>query len=68
MERIRELMNRKNYNEVVDLIISLDTVNRENRMAMQIDEQCFYFLVLINSYLFNDYVSKEVQSDNLAVV
>lgn len=57
VERIRDLLKRKNYNEVVDLIICLDSGNRENRMVMQIEEQCFYFLVLINSYLFNDYVS-----------
>lgn len=57
VDRIRGLMRQKNYNEVADLIISLDAANRENRMAMTIEEQAYYFSVLIHSYLFDDYVS-----------
>lgn len=57
VERVRDHLMNKEYKEVAQLIIPLDYVNRETRRAMPIQNQCLYFLFLLNSYLFNDYVS-----------
>lgn len=55
--QVRDLIKSEAFEEVAKLIIPLDACNREKRMLLPIHEQCEYFLFLLNSYLFEDYVS-----------
>lgn len=54
---IRKLLEDGNFESVSRAIIRLDEVNLEARKMMTIEQQTFYFIVLLNSYLFDDYVS-----------
>lgn len=55
--RIRQLLNDGKYTELSRYIIRLDSCNIERRSAMSLVEQKMYFIVLVNSYLFDDFVS-----------
>lgn len=57
VERVRVHLNKLEFNNVCELIIQLDACNREKRAAMSIEDQCQYFLFLLSSYLYTDYVS-----------
>lgn len=55
--RIRNLLRRGDFDTVARYIVVLDECNRETRKGLPISEQILYFSVLLNSYLFDDYVS-----------
>ena len=55
VERIRTFLTNRDYRQAVELVVKFDAVNREMRIEMQFDQQCLYFLVLLKSYLFNNY-------------
>lgn len=57
IQRIRTLLKDGEFEAVARYIIQLDMCNLETRKTMSIEQQVLYFKVLLNSYLFNDYVS-----------
>lgn len=57
VERIRKFLEDGEFGQACKLVIKLDGVNFERRRAMPIEEQVMYYLVLLQSYLFNNYVS-----------
>lgn len=58
IEQIRQLLKDESYTQAAKLIIRLDVVNREQRVAMEPCDQVLYFIALLRSYLFNEYVSE----------
>lgn len=57
VQRVRDLLKLGEFETLARYIIRLDVGNKEKRETMQIEEQVLYFVVLLNSYLFDDYVS-----------
>lgn len=57
INKIRDLLKKGQFDALANYIIELDRVNIEKRKTLPIDEQVIYFMVLVNSYLFDDYVS-----------
>lgn len=57
VQRIRTLLKDGEFQTVARYIIQLDACNLERRKTMPVDDQVLYFKVLLNSYLFDDYVS-----------
>lgn len=57
VQRIRTLLKDGEFDTVSRYIIQLDACNLESRKALTVEEQLIYFKVLLNSYLFDDYVS-----------
>lgn len=57
VKKIRDLLKRGEFETVVRYIVMLDECNRETRQRLPIQEQILYFNVLLNSYLFDDFVS-----------
>ena len=57
VKKIRDLLKRGEFETVVRYIVMLDECNRETRKRLPIQEQILYFNVLLNSYLFDDFVS-----------
>lgn len=57
VQRIRDLLKDGEFETVSRYIIQLDACNLEMRKTMTVDAQVLYFKVLLNSYLFDDYVS-----------
>lgn len=60
VQRIRTLLKDGEFETVAKYIIQLDACNLETRKTMSVDDQVLYFKVLLNSYLFDDYVSVSV--------
>lgn len=58
VQRVRDLLKRGEFETLAHYIIRLDVCNEEKRESMPIKEQVLYFVVLLNSYLFDDYVSQ----------
>lgn len=57
INKIRDLLKRGEFETLADYIVRLDVVNDEKRKSMPISEQVLYFIVLLNTYLFDDFVS-----------
>lgn len=57
VQRIRDMLKDGEFDAVARYIIKLDACNLEMRKTMPIGEQVLYFKILLNSYLFDDYVS-----------
>lgn len=57
VQRIRTLLKDGDFQTVARYIIQLDACNLETRKTMSVEDQLLYFKVLLNSYLFDDYVS-----------
>lgn len=57
VEKIRNLLKRGDFNAVARYIIILDGCNDETRNRLPINEQVLYFIVLLNTYLFDNFVS-----------
>lgn len=57
VKKIRDLLKRGEFDALANYLIELDRFNIEKRNALPIEEQVIYFMVLVNSYLFDDYVS-----------
>lgn len=57
VEKIRDWLKRGEFEALAKYIVRLDVANKEKRETMPIKDQVLYFVVLLNSYLFNDYVS-----------
>lgn len=57
VQRIRTLLKDGEFETVARYIIQLDACNLEMRKTMSVEDQVLYFKVLLNSYLFDDYVS-----------
>lgn len=57
VQRVRDLLKNGEFETVARYIIKLDEFNAETRKTMATNEQVMYFIVLLNSYLFDDYVS-----------
>lgn len=55
--RIRTLLKDGEFDTVARYIIQLDACNLETRKTMPVQEQLVYFKILLNSYLFDDFVS-----------
>lgn len=58
IDQIRQLLKDESYTQAAKLIIRLDVVNREQRIAMPAEDQVLYFITLLRSYLFNEFVSE----------
>lgn len=67
VQRIRTLLKDGEFDTVSRYIIKLDACNLETRKTMTVDEQVLYFKVLLNSYLFDDYVSAAFVSSVLLI-
>lgn len=57
VERIRKHLRDREFEEVGQLIIHLDEGNYEERNRMPHEAQVIYFVVLLRSYLMDNYVS-----------
>lgn len=57
VQKVRDLLKNGEFDTVARYIVQLDAFNVEMRKTMPINEQVLYFIVLLNSYLFDDYVS-----------
>lgn len=57
VQRVLKHIHDSEFQEVCELIITLDAFNYEKRIAMDIDQQIQYFLYLLTSYFYTDYVS-----------
>lgn len=57
VKKIRDLLKRGEFETVVRYIVMLDECNRETRKRLPINDQILYYNVLLNSYLFDDFVS-----------
>lgn len=57
VQKIRNLLERGDFDTVARYIVVLDECNKETRSQLPIQEQVLYFVVLLNSYLFDDFVS-----------
>lgn len=57
VENIRNLLKNSDFETVSRMVIHLDACNSESRKNMSVFDQVLYFVVLLNSYLFDDYVS-----------
>lgn len=57
VENIRNLLKNSDFETVSRMVIHLDACNSEVRKNMTVFDQVLYFVVLLNSYLFDDYVS-----------
>lgn len=57
VQKIRDLLKRGEFETVARYIVVLDECNKETRSRLPINEQILYFSVLLNSYLFDDFVS-----------
>lgn len=57
VERIRNLIKTGDFETVSRMIIYLDKGNLDARKEMPHDNQVLYFVVLLNSYLMDNYVS-----------
>lgn len=62
VQRVRDLLKNGEFDTVAHYIVQLDVCNLEKRKEMPIISQVLYFRVLLNSYLFDDYVSSDVHS------
>lgn len=60
VEKIRTYLKDGQFEEVARYIIQLDVlVGHQNEWkSLGVDEQILYFVTLLKTYLFNDYVSK----------
>lgn len=57
VERIRRYLKKGEFEAVSRLVIHLDKDNYEERKRMPHEAQVHYFVVLLHSYLLNNYVS-----------
>lgn len=57
VKKIRDLIKAAEFEAVARYIIKLDYCNIDQRRTMPVNDQVLYFIMLLNSYLFNDYVS-----------
>lgn len=57
VQKVRDLLKTGDFDTLARYIVLLDGCNLETRKTMPINEQVLYFIVLLNSYLFDDYVS-----------
>lgn len=57
VQNIRNLLRDGNFEQACRTIITLDVCNKEVREKMPLQQQILFFIVLLNSYLYNDYVS-----------
>lgn len=57
VERVRNFLRDREFEAVARLIIHLDEGNYENRKQMPHEAQVIYFVVLLRSYLMDNYVS-----------
>lgn len=60
IQAIRDRLKNGNFNEVAQYIINLDgKVEHENSWkSLSVDEQSLYFVTLLRTYLFDDFVSE----------
>lgn len=54
VKKIRDLIKDGQFDTLAPYIIELDRVNIEQRNALPINDQVFYFVVLVRSYLFDN--------------
>lgn len=57
IELIRSCLRDGEYERVCQAIIQLDAPNVAKRMEMTLEQQIFYFVYVLKTYLFDDYVS-----------
>lgn len=57
VQKVRDLLKSGDFETLAPYIVKLDACNLETRKTMPINEQVLYFIVLLNSYMFDDYVS-----------
>lgn len=57
VQNIRNLLRDGDFEKACRTIIKLDVCNKEAREQMPLQQQILFFVVLLNSYLFDDYVS-----------
>lgn len=57
VERVRSFLRDREFEAVARLIIHLDEGNYEERKRMPHEAQVIYFVVLLRSYLMDNYVS-----------
>lgn len=60
VQKIRDLMKNGDFDTLARYIIKLDneTGHKEERSALQLNDQVFFFIILSRSYLFDDFVSR----------
>lgn len=60
VQKVRDLLKSGEFDRVAHYIVQLDACNIEKRATMAVNEQVLYFVVLLNSYLFDDFVSRRI--------
>lgn len=57
VQNIRNLLRDGDFEQACRTIIKLDVCNKEAREKMPLQQQILFFIVLLNTYLYDDYVS-----------
>lgn len=57
VQNIRNLLRDGDFEQACRTIIKLDVCNKEAREKMPLQQQILFLIVLLNSYLYDDYVS-----------
>lgn len=57
VQNIRNLLRDGDFEQACRTIIKLDLCNKEAREKMPLQQQIIFLIVLLNSYLYDDYVS-----------
>lgn len=57
VQNMRNLLRDGDFEQACRTIIKLDQCNKEAREKMPLEQQILFLIVLLNSYLYDDYVS-----------
>lgn len=62
VEKVRQYLKDGHFTDVAKYIIQLDALcdNQNNLIDLQVNEQVLFFIALLKTYLFDDFVSKAV--------